>query len=264
MNSTNYKIIDITVENVDDYDLLCYKSKKKEFGYQKKLEWFKKCVKEGLRVKLLMVREKKGFRSRGFIEYIPGDYTWRAIEARGYMVIHCVWVVGRNKGKGYGSELLKECLNDAKGMNGVAVVTSEKTWLPGQNFFLKNGFRKVDSVLSDFDLYVNRFVEDAPLPKFNLKKSTEIENTKGFIIFKSNQCPYTYTSIREIEEYAKKNDIPIQLRTITNSQESQAIPHPYGTYCIFFNGELLSYRPIGKNALRKHFESSSNPDVKKS
>lgn len=249
MDQINSKIINITADNVDDYDLLCLKSKKKEVGYQKKLAWFKKRVKEGLRVKLLMIREKRGFKSRGFIEYIPGEFAWRAIDAKGYMVIHCLWVVGRNKGKGYGTQLLKECLNDAKGMNGVAVVTSEKTWLPGKDIFIKNGFEKVQTVFSDFDLYVKRFIEDAPLPKFSITESPETKDTNGFIIFKSDQCPYTYISMKEIEEYAKERNIPFEIINLTNSKEAQTCPHPYGTYCILLHGDILSYRPIGKKAL---------------
>jgi len=55
------------------------------------------------------------------------------------MVIHCIWVVEKNKKHGYGSSLLKECLKYAKGMNGVAVVTSRKTWLPKESLFIKRG-----------------------------------------------------------------------------------------------------------------------------
>ncbi|UCE12612.1 MAG: GNAT family N-acetyltransferase [Candidatus Heimdallarchaeota archaeon] len=249
MDSTRFKIISITDENVDSYDLFCLKSKKKESGYQRKLKWFKKRFKEGLRIQLLMVREKRGFTSRGFIEYIPGEYSWRAIDARGYMVIHCLWVVGRNKGKGYGTELLKKCFTDAEGMNGVATVTSERTWLPSKGIFIKNGFKRIDTVLSDFDLYVRQFIKEAPIPRFNIGKTTKFDNTYGFFILKSDQCPYTYTSMKEIEEYAKEHKIPIEVMNITNSKEAQTVPHPYGTYCILLNGEILSYRPIGKKRL---------------
>ena len=128
MTGTNYKIVDINDKNVNEYGLFCLKSRFKEDGCKNKIKWFMKRHKEGLRIKLLLIYEgeKRGFRSRGFIEYIPGECAWRGIEARGWMVIHCIWVVGKNKRQGLGSKLLKECLEDAKGMNGVAVVTSRK------------------------------------------------------------------------------------------------------------------------------------------
>jgi ribosomal protein S18 acetylase RimI-like enzyme len=249
MSQSSFKIINVTPRTVNKYDLFCYKSKKKEPGYQRKLEWFKKRFKEGLRLKLLLVREKKGFTSRGFIEYVPGEFNWRSIKAKDYMVIHCLWVVGRNKGKGYGTRLINECLKDAQGMNGVAVVTSEKTWLPGKSIYIKNGFRKVDTAFSDFELFVKRFNENIPFPKFKTHKSTRIYNSTGFIIYKSDQCPYTYASMKEIAEHAEENSISISIKNITNSKEAQAIPHPYGTYCILLNGEILSYRPVGKRFL---------------
>ncbi|MFW9854724.1 MAG: GNAT family N-acetyltransferase [Candidatus Thorarchaeota archaeon] len=251
MSAADYKIVDITDQNVEDYDLLCYKSKKKSLGYQKKLEWFKEQYKVGLRIKLLLVREKKGFTSRGFIEYVPGEYSWRAIDAAGYMVIHCLWVVGRNKGKGYGGKLVKACLNDAKDMNGVAVITSEGTWLPGRKIFQKNGFKKVGSAFTNIELYVCRFRENSALPRFNLDEVTKPGDEKGFTIFKSDQCPYTHVSMTEIEEYAKEKDIPFNVGVISNSIEAQNVPHPYGTYCVVLNGKILSYRPIGKKTLQK-------------
>ncbi|MFW9779498.1 MAG: GNAT family N-acetyltransferase [Candidatus Heimdallarchaeota archaeon] len=251
MSVADYKIVNITDQNVENYDLLCYKSKKKSLGYLRKLEWFKEQYKAGLRIKLLLVRERKGLTSRGFIEYVPGEYSWRAIDAAGYMVIHCLWVVGRNKGKGYGRKLIKECLNDAKDMNGVAVVTSEGTWLPGRKIFEKSGFEKVESVFSDIELYVYRFSENSALPRFNLDKFGKANRENGFVIFKSNQCPYTYASMNEIEEYAKEKDIPLEVSVISSSSEAQNVPHPYGTYCVVLDGQILSYRPIGKKGLQK-------------
>jgi hypothetical protein len=106
-----YKIVDVNEANIDEYGLLCLKSKKNTEGYKKKIEWVKKRFKEGLRLKLLIVNErpKRGFKSRGFIEYIPGEYAWRGISAKGYMIIHCIWVVGKNRQHGFGSKLLDLC-----------------------------------------------------------------------------------------------------------------------------------------------------------
>jgi GNAT superfamily N-acetyltransferase len=144
-----------------------------------------------LHLKLLLINEgvKRGFRARGFIEYIPSECAWRGIKADGYMVIHCIWVVGKNKGHGYGTKLLQECLKDARGMNGVVVMTSEKTWLPQKDLFVKNGFKKVDSMSPYFELYAKRLSEDVPTPKFNPIPRRRLEEyLNGVTIFKSNQC----------------------------------------------------------------------------
>ena len=77
MTGMNYKIVNINDKNVNEYGLFCLKSRFKEEGYKNKIRWFVEQYKEGLRIKLLMVYEgkKRGFRSRGFIECVPGDYA---------------------------------------------------------------------------------------------------------------------------------------------------------------------------------------------
>ena len=208
--------------------------------------------KDGLCLKLLLINEgpKRGFTSRGFIEYIPGEYTWRGIDAKGYMVIHCIWVVGRNKKRGYGTKLLAQCLNDAKGMNGVAVVTSEKTWLPGRKLFIKHGFETVDTMPPHFELLAKRFSNNAPFPKFNpIPKERLEKNVSGITIFRSDQCPYTSDSVDTIIKTAEEVNLRVQIEHIKSCKEAQNSVHPYGTFCVLLNGRVLTYRPIGKKEL---------------
>lgn len=249
-----YKIVDVNDANIDEYGLFCFKSKKNTEGYKKKIEWAKKHFKKGLRIKFLLVNEgpRRGFRSRGFIEYIPGEYTWRGISAKGYMVIHCVWVVGKNRKHGYGSKLLELCLNDAEGMNGVAVVTSGSTWLPGKGLFLKHGFEKVDTMPPNFELLTKRFKANAPLPKFNPIRQKRLEKyASGITILKSDQCPYTSGNARIVEEIAMRAGVPVRIEHIENCKEAQNSVHPYGTFCVLLNGKVLSYRPIGRKELHE-------------
>jgi GNAT superfamily N-acetyltransferase len=247
-----YKIVDVNETNIDEHGAFCLKSKKNTEGYKKQVEWIKERFKEGLHLKLLFINEgpKRGFRSRGFIEYIPGEYTWRGIDAKGYMVIHCIWVVGKNKNQGYGSQLLEQCLNDAKGMNGVAVVTSESTWLPKKKIFIKHGFERVDASPPDFELYVKRFSKSAPPPRFNPIPKERLEKYKsGVTVFKSDQCPYTSASVKALTEAAEQANLPLRIEQIKSCKEAQHGVHPYGTFCVLLNGKLLSYRPIGKKTL---------------
>lgn len=129
------KIIDVTAANVAETGFFCKMSQKKSEGYRRKLAWLEARFSEGLKIKLLDLSQA----GRGFIEYIPGEYAWRAVEAEGYLFIHCLWVVGQSKGKGYAGLLLKECLADAKrlGFKGVAVLASDGNWLTGKRYSSK-------------------------------------------------------------------------------------------------------------------------------
>ena len=150
------EIIDTNPDNVCDYGFCGYKSIKQE-GYKRKIDWLKKRFSEGMMFKILH-SAKEG--SVGAIEYVPGKYAWRAVEADGYMVIHCIFIIPKKlKGKGYGSLLVEECLKNAKKgkMHGVAVVTRKGTWMAGKDLFLKNVFEVVDEAQQDFELVAKKF-----------------------------------------------------------------------------------------------------------
>jgi len=252
LSESEYQIIDLNEINIDKYGAFCQQSKKKTKGYKEKFEWIKERFKEGLHLKLLLVNEgaKRGFRAKGFIEYILGENAWRGVNAKGYMFIHCIWVVGKNKGHGYGTKLLQMCLDDAKGMHGVAVMTGEKVWLPKKDLFVKNGFEKVDSMPPYFELYAKRFSKKAPLPKFNpIPKSRLKKYVSGITVFKSNQCSYVSGYASLVAEIAKQAGVPWRIVQIESCKEAQNNVYPYGTFCVLLNGKVLTYRSIGRKEL---------------
>ena len=106
MNDT-FELITVNADNLDKQGFFCYMSKRKTPGYRQKHDWMAARLAEGL--KLHMVHEIDG-RTVGFIEYIPGEFAWRAVRAPGYLVIHCLWVVGKGKGKGYGARPASDLL----------------------------------------------------------------------------------------------------------------------------------------------------------
>ena len=111
MNS-EFEIISLNSENVSKYPPVCFLNPKNE-GYLIKLDWLKARFSEGLKIKQLYLEKES--KCIGFIEYIPGEYAWRGVDAKGYMFIHCIWISpNKYKEKGYGSLLVKECIKDAK------------------------------------------------------------------------------------------------------------------------------------------------------
>jgi hypothetical protein len=113
--------------------LYCSRSKYKEKGYQNKQNWVKKRFDKGLKYHVLRVDEgidKLAYRR--MIEYMQADRCWRGINAPGYMAIHCLWVIGRHKKKGYDSMLIQRGIDSAreKGMYCLAGMTIKKGgWL---------------------------------------------------------------------------------------------------------------------------------------
>lgn len=198
-------ILDINSDNVDQYGFFCMRSKRKSEGYQRKQNWLKQRFQEGLKLKII----RNDDFPMGFIEYIPSEYAWRAIKAENYFVIHCLWILGGNKGKGYGTKLLDQCIEDARneGKSGVAMVTSSKNWLADKSLFIKFGFESVDSA-PPFELIVKK-LNDSPLPKFTGDWENRIRNYQsGLTVLFSDQCPYIYAAVKALQETAEELEIP--------------------------------------------------------
>ena len=246
------RIVDVNEKNIDEQELFCKKTKKKFPGYQNKVTWLKERFKEGLKYKVLYVKEGNKETSRGMIEYIPGEYNWRGIQANGWMVIHCIWVVGKAKGKGSGEKLLQVAIEDAKeqGMHGIVVMSAEKGgWLPKKKLLLKNGFEQVDEIEPYFKLYAKVFNKDVPKPKFYpIDENKQKEYSEGVTIVYNDQCPY----ITDLVEETKDNDKEGRLKAIKINDCKEAQDnglYPYGTYCIICDGNISLYKHTTKKEI---------------
>jgi N-acetylglutamate synthase-like GNAT family acetyltransferase len=182
--SSNPIIIDVNAENISHYPPTCFLNPK-NVGYQIKAEWLKERFKEGLKIKALYVEGDK--KCHGFIEYVPGEYAWRAVEAKNYLFIHCIWVSpNKFKNKGYGSLLVAACTKDAEkqGKAGIAVVASDGPFMANKKLFLKNGFKPVQTS-GTFTLLVKQ-LKQAQEPKFK-DYEKQLCSHKGLKIVYSNK-----------------------------------------------------------------------------
>jgi hypothetical protein len=254
--STDYEIIDIDATNVEKQGFFCCMSKRKSPGYKQKRAWLDARFDEGLKLK--MVHEIGG-RNVGFIEYIPGEYAWRALHAPGYMVIHCLWVVGKGKGKGYAARLIEACLEDAnaQGKNGVAMLASDRVWLAGKDIFLQNDFEEIDQAPPSFQLLVQRF-NDAPDPTFPTNwEARQASYGPGLTVVRTPQCPYIDDASNSVVEIGQELGIPSRVVELHSALEVQTqAPSPFGVFSILRDGKLLSYYYLLPKQLRARLNES--------
>ena len=240
------QIFDLTPDNIADYGVCGYKDVKKHLELRRKIDWFREYYPKGLRIKALFSK-RGGY--QGMLEYIPGKYAHRPVDAEGYMFIHCIFVGFKKefKGKGYASSLIDECIKESKNANmqGVAVVTRKGPFMAKKDIFIKKGFVLTDKAEPDFELLVLKSNQEAANPKFrNMKKYLE-KYEKGLFIIRSVQCPYTEKNVNAILESAKdKFNLKANLIALKNSNDVQNSPCAFGTFCIIYNGEIISYHPI--------------------
>jgi L-amino acid N-acyltransferase YncA len=247
------RIVTVDASNVAEEGFFCYKSKPKSEGYRRKMAWLEERFAEGMQIKILY----EGKRSVGFVEYIPGEFAWRAVDAKGYIVVHCLWVVGSGKKKGYGSRLLEACVREAheRQKHGVAMVTSSGNWLAGSKLLLRNGFESVDQAPPSFELLVKK-LDDAPDPAFPTDWEERLARYgSGLTVLRSDQCPYIDNGVRIVLETASELGIPAQVVEVEDCRQAQDLAlSPYGLFGVVYEGKLLSYHYIGRKELRKRLE----------
>jgi ribosomal protein S18 acetylase RimI-like enzyme len=239
---SEYEIVDTNADNIGGCGFCGYKCDKNE-GYRRKLAWLKHRYAEGLRFKVLRSRQ---FGDVGMIEYAPGSHAWRPVEADGYLVIHCLMVNSKHKGKGLGTLLLDSCLSDAKKSKcrGVAVVTSSDSFMAGSGLFIKAGFVSVQSI-PPYELLVKKFQKAAPDPRFIVEPQRVLKRyQKGLTILAADQCPMVPKCVKDIAEAAAALGLKARVVRVRSAKQSKALPTPYGVFSIIYDGKLIAERPI--------------------
>ena len=245
--STSFQVVDVTLENVEKTGFFCYMSARKSEGFRRKLEWVKARLAEGLKIKMVLPPH-----GRGFIEYIPGEYAWRAVNAVGTMVIHCLWVVGQSKGKGVASHLLELCEQDARslGMNGVAMVTSSERYMIKPKYLENKGYLKVDQAPPAFALMVKRF-KNAPDPAFCGDWEAKAACFgKGLTVVRADQCPYLESASLAARSWAEESGKPFKDIVLNSAAEVRGkSPSAYGVYNLVYNGVLVGDQYLSRQAV---------------
>ena len=227
----------ITKENIDKEHICCAMSGKQSVA---KKEWMKKRLDEGL----VFYRSKE--RGKCFIEYIPAENAWVPIEADGYIYINCLWIAGAMKGHGYANDLLNECIKAAilQNKKGVCILSSEgrkREFLSDPKFLAHKGFKTADVSDCGISLLYLPLVADAEPPKFKECAKHPKVNENGFVLYYTDQCPFTYYWVPKVAEAAKTHGIPLKIVHIESKEDAQNAPAPVTTYALFCDGKFVTH-----------------------
>ncbi len=233
------EIITVTAETVDKHGFFCKMSARKTPAWQAKRDWLMARFDEGLQLRLL------GDGERGFVEFMPGDKAWRAIDGAGdVVVIHCLWVVGKSKGQGHATALMNEVEDWARANDyrGVAALTSSGNWLIEPGVLEHRGYASVDHADPGFDLMLKRF---SPGPDPRLSGDWDAKAAAcgpGLTVLRSAQCPYLEDAAAHARRAADHLGLAFTDRLIETADDLRAhSPTPYGTYALVHDGKLLAY-----------------------
>lgn len=247
--------IEVFKNSISENGCYCMRSMKKSDGYKQKIKWTEEETKKGL----VYIQLKDNGKQLGFIEYAPGEVSWRVVHADDYLVIHCLWVGETNIG--LGSKLIQQCIDDAKSQNkkGVVVVTNPDTsWAPSKDIFVKNGFIQVDNAPYSFELLVYKICSEYENPYFpeNWNERLDLFN-QGLTILRTNQCPYLDVATQNAIEAAESVKIkPNIINIIDRSEMMELSPTPYGVFNVIFEGQLISFHRMTPRSFAKRLMKS--------
>jgi len=239
-------LIDVNLSNLDSLPCCGIKNPAHP-GVIAKRRWLRQHLPLGLNAKILIDNDGKPC---GYIEYLPGEYAWRAVDARGYMFVHCIWNHSRrNRDKGWGSAMLRACLRDATaaGMNGVAALTREGPWSAGAALFDANRFKLVDTAPLDYQLWVRKLNPRAANPAFKDCSEHAARFQDKLTLVTSEQCPYAVKFTAEIRNAAQQLfSIEPRVVELSSHEDAQSAPTTYAVFSVLSGGHVLADHPISR------------------
>ncbi len=229
--------IEINKDNIDKEHICCAMSGKQSIT---KKEWLKQRFDEGL------VFYRSDERGKCFIEYIPAESAWVPINADGYIYINCLWISGAMKGHGYANDLLAKCIRDAKaqGKKGLCILSAEgrkREFLADPKFLTHKGFTVADVSDCGINLMFLPLEPSAKPPEFKDCAKHPKSAGDGFVLYYTDQCPFTYYWVPRVQNVAEENGVPLKVIHITSREDAQNAPAPVTTYALFRDGKFLTH-----------------------
>ena len=243
--------IQVTKDNIEQEHICCAISNNNDIQVSSKKSWLSDRFDDGL------VFLKSVQRGKCFIEYIPAENAWVPIVADNYMYINCLWVSGSLKGNGYSTDLLNKCIEDsrAKGKSGLCILSSKKKrgFLADPKYLAYKGFAARDEADNGIQLWYLPF-ENGKAPEFRDCARHPHINEQGYVIYYTNQCPFTAKYVPIIEALAREHNVPFKAIHITDKKAAQNAPTPVTSYALFINGEYITNEILSEKKFLKMIE----------
>lgn len=249
-------IVSVTKDNLEQEHICCAISNNQDCQVISKKAWLRERFEDGL------VFLKGDVRGKCFIEYIPAEKAWSPIKAEGYMFIDCLWVSGQFKGQGYSNLLLGECIKDSKekGKQGLVLLSSKKKmpYISDPKYLRYKGFQVADTAEPYYELLYLPFDEHAEKPAFQPQVKTPRTTEQGYVLYYTNQCPFTAKYVPMIETIAKSKNVPFHAIRFETAAEAKKAPAPFTTYSLFYDGAFVTNEILSDKKFEKMIAEKQN------
>ena len=149
------------------------------------------------------------------------------------------------KGHGYANDLLEECVRDARerGSKGLCVLSAQgrkREFLADAKFLAHKGFQVADVSDCGISLMYLPLEPDAEPPQFKACAKHPAVPEDGFVLYYTDQCPFTCYWVPRVQEAAKAHGIALRVIHITDKEAARNVPAPVTTYALFRDGRFLT------------------------
>ena len=151
--------------------------------------------------------------------------------------------------------LLDACIRDSreKGKKGLVILSSKKKmgFLADPKYMVYKGFQTVDTAEPYFELMYLPFEDAASLPRFRDSVRRHEDMTEGFVLYYTNQCPFTAKYVPILENMAKTRNAAFRSVHIQTREDAQDAPSPFTTFSLFYDGQLVTHEILSEKKFDK-------------
>ena len=77
-------------------------------------------------------------------------------------------------------------------------------------------------------------------PRFKACAKHPQVSEPGFVLYYTDQCPFTCYWVPRVQEAAREHGISLKAIRITDRESAQSVPAPVTTYALFRDGQFLT------------------------
>ena len=95
------------------------------------------------------------------------------------------------------------------------------------------------------------FEEGADVPRFREQVKNPQIDKMGFVLYYTEQCPFTAKYVPLIEKMAADKAIPFETILLETAEQAQAAPAAVTSYCLFYDGKFLTNEILSEKKFEK-------------
>lgn len=95
------------------------------------------------------------------------------------------------------------------------------------------------------------FEGGAPFPRFRDSVGRQEDMPEGFVLYYTNQCPFTAKYVPMLEEMVKARNAVFQSVHIQTREDAQNAPSPFTTFSLFYDGQLVTHEILSEKKFAK-------------